>query len=261
MMVKGRFPVMEAIELPLGYPSGYIASHVACDLYDKVKPKEFDQYYPLMFSASPPSVVQTLRKRVNTLEDIKGLKIRAPGRLADTMKALGATPLPLEMADLYESLRRGVIDGNYGPVEQLKGWKIGELIKYAAATWKVGNTASFYVIMNKAKWDNLPPDVKKLFQEVSAEYKEKWAVAWTQQEIEGSEFLKSNGGQITPISNTEIVRWIKATRPVLDIYKDDLAGRGYKAQEVETWFSFIQERVEYWKDKEKANNIPKVYQY
>jgi TRAP-type C4-dicarboxylate transport system substrate-binding protein len=79
-------------------------------------------YQPLMFSTSPPCVVQTLNKPVKTLEDIKGLKIRATGRIADITKSLGATPIPLEMVDVYESFRRGVLEGNLGNFEQMKGF-------------------------------------------------------------------------------------------------------------------------------------------
>ena len=74
-------------------------------------------------------------------------------------------PMPIEMVDLYEALRRGVVDGNYGPLEQLKGFKIGEVEKYVTASWKVGSVFSFYLVMNKNKWNSLPPDVQKTITE------------------------------------------------------------------------------------------------
>ncbi|MGD0238316.1 MAG: C4-dicarboxylate ABC transporter substrate-binding protein, partial [Syntrophorhabdales bacterium] len=103
---RGRFPVMEAMELPLGFPSGYIGTHVAGEFYDKVKPKEWDQFQPLIFSFSPPCGLQTLNKPVRTLEELRGMRIRGTGRIGDVVKALGANPMPVEMVDLYEGLRR-----------------------------------------------------------------------------------------------------------------------------------------------------------
>jgi TRAP-type C4-dicarboxylate transport system substrate-binding protein len=258
---RGRFPVMELMELPIGSPSAYVSTHVANDFYDKFKPKEFNDYVPLLFSTSPPSVLQTLTKPVRTLEELKGLKIRGTGRIGDLVKALGATPMPIEMVDLYDSLRRRVIDGNFGPMEQLKGFKIGELIKYATASWKIGTSYTFYVIMNKAKFNALPPDVKKIFQETSADFVGKWAVMWNEIEIEGVQFLKSQGGTVVPLSDAEASRWIKAAQPVFSEYKKDLMAKGYPEKEIDSWLAFTKERIQYWTAQEKAKKVPTPYEY
>jgi TRAP-type transport system periplasmic protein len=258
---RGRFPVMEVMELPLGFPSSWIATHVANDFYAKFKPKEWDTYQPIMFSTSPPNVLQTLNKPVKSLEELKGMKIRGTGRIGDIAKALGAVPMPVEMVDLYESLRRGVIDGNFGPLEQLKGFKIGEVEKYTTASWKVGSVFAFYVVMNKNKWNSLPPDVQKVIMDYTKDFIEEWAVEWNNIDIEGREFLKSQGGQIVPISDAEGARWAKAAEPVVGEFKKDLVSKGHKAAEVDGWISFIKERIEYWKGQEKAKKVPTAYQY
>jgi len=258
---RGRFPVMEAMELPLGFPSGYIGTHVAGEFYNKVKPKEWDQFQPLIFSFSPPCGLQTVSKPVRALEELRGLKIRGTGRIGDVVKALGATPMPLEMVDLYEALRRGVIDGNYGALETLQGFKTGELIKFVTATWQIGISYTFYVAMNKHKWDSLPPDMKKLFMDVANEYRDKWAIEWNMIDLEGSEFLKSRGGQILNLSDAEGAKWVNAAQPVIVDFKKDVASKGYNEREVDSWIAFIKERIEYWKGQEKANKVPTAYQY
>ena len=258
---RGRFPVMEIMELPLGFPSAWIAGHVANDFYNKFKPKDFDAYHVLMLSTSPINVIQTLNKPVKTLEELKGLKLRGTGRLGDIVKALGATPIPIETPDLYDSLKRGVIEGALLPLETLKGFKTGEVQKYVTASWKVGSAYCFYVLMNKQKWDSLPSDVKKVINEFSKEFTERWTVEWNKIDIEGWEYFTKQGGQILPISDAEAARWIKATQPVIDDYKKDLISKGYKANEIDGWVSFVKERIEYWKGQEKAKNIPTAYQY
>jgi TRAP-type transport system periplasmic protein len=258
---RGRFPVMEIMELPIGSPSAYISTHVANDFYDKFKPKEWNAYYPLMFSTSPPAILQTVSKPVRTLEELKGMKIRGTGRIGDLVKTLGATPMPIEMVDLYESLKRNVIDGNFGPMEQLKGFKIGEIIKYTTACWKIGTSYTFYIVMNRSKWDALPPDIKKIFQETANEFKEKWAVQWNEIEIEGVQFLKSQGGQIIQISDAEAARWVQASQPVIAEFRKDLIGKGFSEKEVDSWLAFVKERVDYWKAQEKLKKIPTAYEY
>jgi TRAP-type transport system periplasmic protein len=258
---RGRFPVLEVMELPLGFPSAWIATHVANDFYEKYKPKEWDTYHTLMFSNSPPNVVQTIKKPVKTLDELKGMKIRGTGRIGDIVKALGAIPMPIETVDLYETMRRGVIDGNLGPIEQLKGFKIGELQKYASATWKVGSVFQFYVVMNKRRWDSLPPDVKKVITDHTKEFIGRWAAEWNKIDIEGKDYFTKLGGQILPVSDAEQAKMVKAVEPVIIDYKKDLVSKGFKAAEVDGWLSFIKERIEYWKAQEKAQKIPTVYSY
>ena len=258
---RGRFPVMEAIELPLGFPSAWVGAGVANEFYEKFRPKELDQFHPLAFCASTPNVIGTLTKPVRTLEELKGMKIRGTGRIGDIVKALGATPMPIEMVDLYEALRRGVLDGNLGSAEQLEGFKIGELLKYVTASWKTGGCFGFYVMMSKHKWDGLPSDMQKLFTDVSNEYRDKWGIAFNSIDFGGIEYLKKNGGQVINLSDAETAKWVRAVQPVIADYKKDLVAKGYKEQEVDTWINFIKERTEYWKAQEKARKIPSVYEY
>jgi TRAP-type C4-dicarboxylate transport system substrate-binding protein len=146
-------------------------------------------------------------------------------------------------------------------METLKGWKTGEVIKFATTSWKVGSCDTFYVVMNKKKWDGLPADVQKVITSVTNEYKEKWAVLWNDIDIEGVQFFKGQGGTIIELPDEEVARWIKAGDAVIADFKKDLAGKGYKPAEIESWLSFIKERIEYWKGQEKAKKIATVYKY
>jgi TRAP-type C4-dicarboxylate transport system substrate-binding protein len=255
---RGRFPVTEILDLPLGFPSAWVSGQVQNDFYNKFKPKEWDDVHVLYFHSVGPFLLNTLKKPVKTLEDLKGLKISAKSVIADTMAALGATPIPLEQVDVYESLKRGVIDGIFGPFEILQGWKFGELTKYTTLSWKVGSCATFYVAMNKEKYGALPPDLKKIFDQVSAEYKDKFLVMWNQTDINGRDFLKEKGGQMIPLSDAEAARWVKAVQPVLANYKSEMVKKGFAEKDIDGHFAFIKERIEYWKKVEKERKIPTV---
>jgi len=162
---------------------------------------------------------------------------------------------------MYEALRKEVVDGTMSNMETLKGWKTGEVIKFATASWKVGSCDTFYVVMNKKKWDSLPPDVQDIITRVTNEYKEKWAVLWNDIDIEGVEFFRSQGGEIIELSDAEVSRWIEAGGAVIADFKKDLMGKGYNLEEIDNWLSFIKERIEYWKGQEKAKHIATVYKY
>ncbi|MBN2401592.1 MAG: TRAP transporter substrate-binding protein [Spirochaetes bacterium] len=258
---RGRFPVMEITELPLGFPSSWIATHISNEFYNKYKPKEWDPYQVLMFSTSPPNVVQTQNKKVTNLQALKGLRIRSQGRLADIVKSLGATPTPIEIVDLYESLKRNVVDGSYIPLETLKGFKLGEVQKYVTGAINIGSVYGFYVVMNKNKWESLPPDVQKVMSDFSKEFIGRWAVEWNRIDIEGAEYFKKLGGQILSIPASESAKWVKATQPVINDYKKDLITKGYKSSEVDEWIKYIKTRINYWKAQEKKRKIPTAYKY
>lgn len=258
---RGRFPVMEIMELPLGFPSSYVATHVANEFYNKVKPKEWDSFKVLFFTTSPVNVVQTVKKPVSTLEDIKGLKLRATGRIADIAKSLGAVPMPIEIVDLYEGLKKGIAEGAYLTMETFKSFKTGELFKYTTESWKLGSVFAFYVIMNKDKWNSLPPDVQKVFIELSKKYTEKFGVGFNKVDIAGRDFFLAQGGKMVPISDKESKRWIEAVQPVIADYKKDLVAKGYNVSEVDSWLKFVKERIEYWKKQEKLNKIPTPFKY
>jgi TRAP-type C4-dicarboxylate transport system substrate-binding protein len=143
----------------------------------------------------------------------------------------------------------------------MKGWKTGELLKYASSMWQISSVNNFFIIVNKQKWNSLPPDMQKMITDYSKDFAEEWAISWNGIEIEGRDFFLKQGGQIVAIPDAEVPRWTKAVEPVVADYKKDMVSKGYKAAEVDSWLGFIRERVEYWKGQEKAKNIPTAYHY
>jgi len=256
---RGRFPVTEVFDLPLGFPSGWTATMVATDFYNKYKPKEWNDVQVLYVTTSGPIILQTISKPVKTLEDIKGLKIRAVGQMSDIIKALGGVPIPLEMPDVYDSLRRGVIEGVTVDLSTLKYWKFAEVTKYVTADWQLGTGITFYWVMSKRKWDALPPDIQKIVTEVASEAREKQAALWDQMDIEGADLFKSQGGQMINLSDAEATRWIKAVEPIFGDYKKNMASKGHKESEVDGWVSYIKERIGYWHKEQKNRGIPAAF--
>ena len=118
----GRMPVSEGIGLPIGIPTGWVGVHVGYDFYQSVKPKEFGGVKVLTLHANGPSVVIS-RRPVAKLEDMKGLTIRAPGIAGDIARALGGTPTPTPMMEVYDSISKGVNEAVWAPYETLKTFR------------------------------------------------------------------------------------------------------------------------------------------
>ena len=165
------------------------------------------------------------------------------------MKALGGTPAPTPMMEVYEAISKGVNDGVFTPYETLKTFKFAEVVKYTTVSWPVGSVYAFYVAMNKDTWKKLPPDIQAIFTEVSGIFRERYALMWNSIDFEGMEFAKSKGVELIELYPEEIVRWKKAAEPAIEGYIKELVGKGHKEEEVRGWIKFLHERIDYWTKK------------
>jgi TRAP-type transport system periplasmic protein len=218
---RGRFPVMEAIDLPLGYPDGKTATLVANEFYKKMTPAELDDVKVLYLHAHGPGLLHT-KKPVTTLEQIKGLKVRSTGLSAKVVSALGGVPVAMPQGATYEALQKGVVDGTFAPIETLKGWKQGEVVKYTTNSRDIGYTTGMFVVMNKNKWAQLPQDVQRIFTDVSQEWIGVHAETWDRVDQDGIAFTRELGNEILELDPEQNALWVAAVSPVLDEYIDDM---------------------------------------
>ena len=236
---RGVFPSMEAMDLPMGYPNGKAATAIINDFYNKFKHKELSKVKVLYLHAHGPGLLHS-KKAVYKMEDVKGLKIRSYGFNAKVAKALGGVPVAMGQGGVYEALQKGVVDATLSPIEVLKGWKQGEVIKYTVECYSVGYTAGFFVLMNIDKWNGLPKDVQKVVDEVSAQWIAKQGQAWDDADKAGREFTLSLGNKLIPLSKAESARWAKAAAPVIDNYIKDKSAKGLPAKD---YVDFIKAEV------------------
>lgn len=222
---RGRFPLMEALDLPLGYPNGTVASKVAYEYYKQMNPKELQDVKVLTIHAHGPGVLAA-KKDVNTLDEMKGLKIRCTGLSAKIAEYLGAAAVAMPQNAAYEALQKGVVEATFCPIETLKGWKQGEVIDYVIESKALGYTSTMFVVMNKAKYDSLPPDVQKVFDEVGAEWVDVHGRIWDEADQAGRQFVEELGKKIHALTPEEEQRWEQAVQPLIDEYQKEVEAKG-----------------------------------
>ena len=251
----GRMPVTEVVGLPLGYPSAWVSSHAFSDFYFKVQPKEWDEVKVLLVHAAAPSYIIS-NKPVRKLEDLEGLKVRAPGVPGELIKALGGTPAPTPMAETYDAIAKGIVNGAYMPFDGLKAFRLAEVAKYTTVCWQVGNTYPWFMIMNKNSYKKLTGDLKVIFDDLCGEYRERYALLWNSEDFAGKTFGADKGVEFIELSDQEAARWRKAAEPVIDNYVKKMAGKEFSEDEIRGWISFIKERIDYYTKKQVAFRIP-----
>ena len=143
-------------------------------------------------------------------------------------------------------LSKNVVNGSFTPREVLKGWKQAEVVKYVTGCYDVGNTTMMFVVMNKDKWDSLPADVQKVFNDVSEEWILKHGQVWDYYDKVGIDYFLDLGGdrEVIELPEAEMARWVEvAVDPLIEQYIADKTEAGLSAAEYQ---AYILERVAYW---------------
>ncbi len=214
---RGRFPLLEGLDLPLGYPDGLTATRIASDLVAKYQPKEVQDTHVLYVHAHGPGILAS-KKPVRSLADLKGLKVRATGLSSKIVESLGGAPVGMPQPETYEALQKGVVEATLCPIETLKGWKQGEVINSVTDASAIGYTTAMFVTMNKAKWEALPADLQKLVSEISHEWIEKHGQAWNTADAEGRQFVTQLGRETVTLPAEELAAWQAKLAPILQAY-------------------------------------------
>ena len=214
---RGRFPLIEALDLPLGYPDGVTATKIANEMVKKYQPEELSGVHVLYLHAHGPGI-HASKKKISGAADIAPLKVRATGLSAKIVEALGGTPVSMSQGDTYEALQKGVVDATFCPIETLKGWKQGEVIDYVVDTKAIGYTTTMFAVMNKDKWEALPADLQNIVTEVSDEWIVRQGEAWDAADKAGEDYVKELGKEFISLPEAEQKALVDAMKPVYDEY-------------------------------------------
>jgi TRAP-type C4-dicarboxylate transport system substrate-binding protein len=162
----GRFPLIEVFELPFMAQDAEGASKAVWTYVEQHDMAEFKDVKPLAFHLHGGGMFHMIKKPIVKRADLAGLKVRAPTRQTNKfIAALGATPVGMPIPQVAEALSKGVIDGTLLPYEVLPAVKADELTHFHSGP-AIGEPAIynsvFILAMNRAKYDSLPSDLRKV---------------------------------------------------------------------------------------------------
>ena len=227
-----RFPMSEVFELPFMMTNAEATSRAAWDFVQANSQHEFKDTHLLAVHVHGPGYLFTTKKQMNNMADFKGMKFRAPTRLTNKMLGmLGATPVGMPVPAVPEALSKGVIDGAVVPYQVVPSIKVNELVKFAAETDPKYNalyTTVFVVAMNKAKYEALPADLKKVLDANSG--REMSASMGRLHEADdgpGRAKVQESGVAINVIGAAELDKWKKATDTLDDEWAANMTKLGH----------------------------------
>jgi TRAP-type transport system periplasmic protein len=233
----GRHRLAEALVLPLGPRTGYQASHVNNAYYKKFKPKELEDVKVFFLMGIGPAIWHT-KGPINKIEDLKGVRFRCDANSCKIAVAAGATPATIPMTEAYDGIKRGIADGTLNPIETLKTFKFADVTKYTWENYGGSITNSFWVGMNKQKWESLPKDIQEIMDKLNEEYFEKHSILWDQIDEDGRKFALGMGHKFIKATPEQESIMRDRVKPVIDKYIADMKEINLPGAEV---VKFLQE--------------------
>ncbi|MBW2513276.1 MAG: TRAP transporter substrate-binding protein [Deltaproteobacteria bacterium] len=226
----GRFITTNATSLPLGLPNAKVGSLVLWDLFQKYLPNSFAKVKVLtMFTTAPANIMSKVP--VRTLDDIKGLDLRASGGAAQILKAWGANQVGMPMSATPEALQKGVVQGLFTSTEVMKDFKFAEICKYVTQTDTV--IYPFAVVMNMDKWNALPEDVKEVMENLRAE-QALWTGTYMDNHVkEANEWSqKEQGVEFIRLSDAEKAKWDAKLTFMTENWIKSASEKGYPGEAI-----------------------------
>ncbi len=229
----GRFPAVEVFELPFTMTNAEATSRALWEFVqaNPAAKDAFKDVHPILFHVHGPGYLHTRDKQVKTLGDLKGMKVRAPTRLTNKLIAsVGATPVGMPVPQVPEAISKGVIDGAVVPWEVVPAIKLQELVKFHSETdpsRPALYTSVFIFAMNKAKYDSLPADLKKVIDANSGADASAWVgKVFQEADATGRKLAVERGNTIYMIPASELANWEKASAQVDDDWVKEMNGKG-----------------------------------
>lgn len=182
-----------------------------------------------MFISAPSNIMSS--KPIRTLEDIKGVALRASGGAAEILKAWGANQVGMPMSETPEALQKGVVKGLFSSLEVLKDFKFAEICRYATMTEIA--VYPFAVIMNMDKWNALPKEVQKVMEDLGTEQSEWTGVYMDNHVKESVEWSKQTYHvEFIQLSQDEKALWYNLLDPITQEWIKTAKEKGIPAEAV-----------------------------
>jgi TRAP-type C4-dicarboxylate transport system substrate-binding protein len=229
-VTPGRYPTTELVNMAFSWPKAGSGSATTSKRLTELAPtylaKEHEGLHILWMAVAMPLVVQS-KAPIRKLDDFKGVKIRYAGTQNRSLyESLGAVPLLIAPPESQDAMAKGIIDATSFPHEGALSLDLGAVAKNATEPGMA--TAPFALVMNPAKYNSLPADLKALIDKTSGPAAaEQYGKLWEAAEQHGREEFIKQGVQMHMLSDADVAEIKKRMAPKIEeaIAAVDKAGK------------------------------------
>jgi tripartite ATP-independent transporter DctP family solute receptor len=167
--ILGWSPSMKVFDLPYLFQSVNHFRDVTRGPVGKIMEDECARHGVILLGHVLPGFrsIFTSNKPIKTIDDLRGLKIRSMESpvYIEMFKSLGMLPTPMPSSELYTALQTGVVDAGENDPASVVSWGWIDVIKYYMLDQHT--ISSNVLVMNKAKFDNLPPEQQQAIRKAA----------------------------------------------------------------------------------------------
>ena len=223
------FDLVHGMELPFAFPNAMVSCLAGEELYPRYFKKEYEKMDVYLAKYQTTSAYHILSKKpVRKLEDLKGMKLRSPGgSLAEMLKRLGAIPIFITTAEVYNAFQRGTVDGAILYDNGFVSFRLHEIGKYR--TELAMGIAGIPYCLNRKTFDNLPKDLKRVFYNMLRKLVIMEAIAYEEEDLEARNIMKKIGIQTITLPPQEMERWKATVMPVWEDFVKKNEAKGLPA--------------------------------
>lgn len=230
----GRFPRSEVFELPFMMTNPVATSLAFWEMVETdFQQSEFADVKVLGAWVHGPGLIHSAEP-VEKLEDMQGKTVRGPTRVInDMLSELGAEPVGMPLPAIPEALSKGVINATVIPWEVTPSIRLTELVtnhtEFGGS--EALYTATIVLVMNKAKYDALPDDLKAIVDAESGAKLSGFAaqVMWDN-DAPARDIAVAAGNNIITLDEAEVARWKEAAQPVVTRWVAEMDAAGIDGQ-------------------------------
>ena len=233
----GRFPRVEVFELPFMMNNAEATSKAYWEYVQTMAADEFKDTHVLALHVHGPGMFHSRDKQIKSPADLKGMKVRGPTRqITKMLSSVGATPVGMALPAITDALSKGTIDACAIPWEVVPSIKVQELTKFHSefpANQPALYTTTFVMAMNKAKYDGLAPDLKKIIDANSGLATSGW-LGKTQQSNDpaGRKTATDRNNTIYQFSEAETSEFRRLSANVDDEWVADMNKRNFDGKKL-----------------------------
>ena len=233
-VTPGRYPMTELANLPFSWPGGKVDLPLMGKRLTELAPKYLAGEYPglhILFMSMANPVVVYSKEPIHSVADFKGKKIRyASTANKEMLEAMGAVPSLVPPPATQDALAKGIVEGATFPHEAGLAYHLASVVHYTIEPPTA--SATFAMVMNKAKYESLPKDLRAILdKESGVKGAVSFGKAWAAQEVFARNVeVKKMGLHIIELPPAEVAKEHEIAKPIIKRSIDKLEAEGKPAK-------------------------------